>query len=103
VSTCISKTLKNFLSFLVANKLTSVLFFPNVKILKPYWNHNLEHDFKAAGHWRKTQWELGVAKLIQDISVTLYHVQIQRTSSQLTEWRKGLRADLMTNMPQILR
>jgi len=43
----ISKTSKNFLPFLafpVANKLTSVPFSPNLKILKPYGNHNLEHD-----------------------------------------------------------
>jgi hypothetical protein len=47
----ISKTTKNFLPFLafpVANKLTSVLFFPNLKILKPYGNNNLEHDLQIS-------------------------------------------------------
>jgi hypothetical protein len=47
----ISKTTKNFLPFLafpVADKLTSVPFLPNLKILKPYWNHNLEHDLQIS-------------------------------------------------------
>ena len=47
----ISKTPKNFLPFLafpVADKLTSVPFFPNLKILKPYGNHNLEHDLQIS-------------------------------------------------------
>src|ERR1700734_3695489 len=47
----ISKTTKNFLpflAFLVADKLTSVPFFPNLKILKPYGNHNLEHDLQIS-------------------------------------------------------
>jgi len=42
---------KNFLpfwAFPVADKLTSVPFFPNLKILKPYGDHNLEHDLKIS-------------------------------------------------------
>jgi hypothetical protein len=47
----ISKMTKNFLpfwAFPVANKLTSVLFFPNFKILKPYGDHNLEHALQIS-------------------------------------------------------
>jgi hypothetical protein len=47
----ISKTSKNFLPFLafpVADKFTSVPFFPNLKILKAYGNHNLEHDLQIS-------------------------------------------------------
>ena len=45
----ISKTTKNFLpfwAFPLADKLTSVPFFPNVKILKPCGDHNLKHDLQ---------------------------------------------------------
>ena len=47
----ISKTTKNFLpfsAFLVANKLTSVPFFPNLEIMKPYGDCNLEHDLQIS-------------------------------------------------------
>jgi len=47
----ISKITKNFLpfwAFPVADKLTSVLFSPNLKILKPYGDHNLEHDLQIS-------------------------------------------------------
>src|SRR5882762_5013407 len=47
----ISKTTKNFLpfwAFPLADKLTSVPFFPNVKILKPCGDHNLEHDLQIS-------------------------------------------------------
>ena len=45
----ISKTTKNFLpfwAFPVADKLTSMLFFPNLKIMKPYGDRNLKHDLQ---------------------------------------------------------
>jgi hypothetical protein len=47
----ISKTTKNFLpfwAFPVADKLTSVPFFPNLKILKRYGYRNLEHDLQMS-------------------------------------------------------
>ena len=37
-----------FWAFPVANKLTSVPFFPNLKILKRYGYHNLEHDLQIS-------------------------------------------------------
>jgi|GraSoi_2013_20cm_1033751.scaffolds.fasta_scaffold27325_1 hypothetical protein len=51
LTSLISKNTKNFLpfwAFPVANKLTSVPFFPNLKILKPYGDHNLEHDLQIS-------------------------------------------------------
>ena len=51
ISISISKTSKNFLPFLafpVVDKLTSVLFSPNLKILKPYGNHSLGHDLQIS-------------------------------------------------------
>jgi hypothetical protein len=45
----ISKTTKNFLpfwAFPVADKLTSVPFFLNLKIMKPYGDCNLKHDLE---------------------------------------------------------
>jgi hypothetical protein len=47
----ISKTTKNFLpfwAFPVADKLTSVPFFPNLKIMKPYGDRSLEHDLQIS-------------------------------------------------------
>jgi hypothetical protein len=44
-----AKTTKNFLpfwAFPVADKLTSMPFFPNLKIMKPYGDRNLEHDLQ---------------------------------------------------------
>ena len=40
------KKLSAFLAFPVADKLTSVPFFPNLKIMKPCGDRNLEHDLQ---------------------------------------------------------
>src|SRR5882762_4384558 len=51
LTSLISKNTKSFLpfwAFPIANKLTSVPFFPNLKILKPYGDHNLEHDLQIS-------------------------------------------------------